>query len=491
MLPKIIVPVLGLLLFSQTIFAQTGTSISGFGSRALSSPISSPISTPKLSPTPTPVNTLNNASGTVKNTPAPTPGSTPKSTPTPSPTSSPTSINQMIQQAKEGDTIRIHKGVYKEQVEVNKKVNLQPFGDGEAVIDGECKRDVGILFVRSGASVSGLTIKNTIDQGILIKGGISNISIDKMIIQDFDCRNQGGQQRAGIAAYYSGSNIKITGNTINDRVNVSKPDKVTNDCIWFKSNDASPSGGGHYIAGNFTNGCKDGIGGENEGSDHGSFDKNTAIENNVVKNCADDGIQIEGGDVNITVQNNRIENCLIGIAFAPNRIGPLYIKNNSILADGSRGSTACYKVGRKGNGTTYLTGNDCQAKNGTDGIKQTNSSLAPIVSSGNNYQTSRYIFELKDTPAGPSKFDGDCIYTTDKSRFIKWGSRRILNFEDFKAKTGQEKKGINSQNCSNKQTQVPQVESVKAELTKTEAREQPPKNPVINFLNWIKSLIKF
>src|SRR4030042_415417 len=178
------------------------------------------------------------------------------------------------------------------------------------------------------------------------------------------------------------------------------PSPAPPDRLWFKSNENNPSGGGHYIAGNTIIGGWDGIGGEEEGSAHGTFDRDTIIENNTVRDCWDDGIQSEGGDKNVRIRNNDISGCGAGIAFAAPISGPLYVENNYIhdLVMGDYGNLFCYKVGNSTSATVYLTGNTCdvdsaaeQAQGGADGIHQTNGGMFSIVSSGHASQPSRHV----------------------------------------------------------------------------------------------------
>lgn len=364
------------------------------------------------------------------------------------------SINSAIQSAQSGDTVQVNAGVYKEQVDISKPVTL--VGSGAVWIDGDCSKRYGIQIIASNVTIRGIGVKKTHEQGIIVRNtSSSNITIEGNTVQDFNCQDGGDNFAAGVASWYGGSNIKVINNTITRRVEISGNQAGKGNGIWFKSNNENPSGGGHTISGNTITGGYDGIGGEEEGSDRGSFDKNTTIENNTIKDCWDDGIQVEGGDVNITVKNNRIEGCGIGIAFAANKIGPLNIENNTIQGDtgkrGVHGQLACYKLGRGGNGTTYLTANDCRipgTSNGGNGFAQTNKGLSPIVSRKNVLVVSRYVMEFSDSPPAGSSFDEDCMYTSDTGRFIKWGGKRYSNFNEFKSGTSLEGNGVYSQNCS-------------------------------------------
>jgi parallel beta-helix repeat protein len=322
-------------------------------------------------------------------------------------------ISAAVQVASAGDTIVIHAGTYREQVSLDKQLTLRPYGDGPVTVDGECQREDGVYIgAGSGMVIQGFTIKNTIGASILIENGgapPSNVTIDSMTLQDFDCQESTDDAfRGGIASYYGGSNITITNNLIQRRT--SGEPRGWADGIWFKSRDANPSGGGHYIAGNTIIGGWDGIGGEEEFSAHGSFDGNTVIENNTIQGCADDGIQVEGGDENVIVRNNDISGCGAGVALAAPITGPLYIENNYIhdLVVGTWTAFFCFKVGSSGGGTAYLTGNICDVdssaeqaqQGGADGIQQTNSGLYPIVSRNNVFHVSRYVFEFYELMDG-------------------------------------------------------------------------------------------
>lgn len=363
------------------------------------------------------------------------------------------SINSAIQSAQSGDTVEINAGVYKEQVDISKPITL--VGNGAVWIDGECSRKYGIQITSSSVTIKGIGVKKTQEQGIIVRNtSSSNITIEGNTVTDFNCQQTGDQYAAGIASWYGGSNIKVLNNTITARVDISGGQRIKGNGIWFKSNNDNPSGGGHTISGNSITGGYDGIGGEEEGSDRGSFDKDTVIENNTIKDCWDDGIQTEGGNVNITVKNNRIEGCGTGIAFAPNKIGPLNVLNNTIIgntsARGVHGQLMCYKIGRGGSGITYLTSNFCSipgTSDGGDGIQQTNKGVSPIVSRKNVFTVSRYVLEITDSLPAGSSFNEDCFYTSDSGRFIKWSTGRFANLPEFQSATGHEAQGTQSQNC--------------------------------------------
>lgn len=364
-----------------------------------------------------------------------------------------TSISTAITNAPTGATIEIKAGTYEEQVEVNKTVTLTAYGDGPVWVDGACTRSFALHITAPNVTVSNFGVENTTDSTIRIENlTTTNVTVDHMNIHDFDCTGTGPEYRAGISSWYAGSGMRFTNNTITYRGNVTPSEQTERgqaDCIWFKSDTANPSGGGHYIGHNTITGCWDGIGGETETDAHGTLDKNSTVEYNTVSDCNDDGIQMEGGDQNVHVQYNNISGCGLGVAFAAAITGPLYVQYNTIYGDsaGQYGNLACYKIGNPGSGTVNLNGNNCTIVNGGDGISQSNSGLEPVVSSGNVYNVSRYIYEFSQTPPAGSSFDNDCFSTSDTSRFMKWNNTTYATLPAFQSATGQELHGTVSTNC--------------------------------------------
>ena len=52
------------------------------------------------------------------------------------------------------------------------------------------------------------------------------------------------------------------------------------------------------------------------------------------------------------------------------------------------------------------------------------------------------------TPAAGSRFDGNCLYTTDPGRFVKWGGQTYGSLAAFRQATGQEASGTQSPTCA-------------------------------------------
>ncbi len=359
-------------------------------------------------------------------------------------------ISQAVQSADDGDIIVVSAGVYREQLELDKPLTLRPDADDVVVIDGECQRTNGIAITSSDVVVEGITVKKSIEAGVHIGSGAANVTLDRMRIQDYNCEEAQNQSLAGIAVRYSGPGVTITNSEITRRVELPGSPYGFGNGIWFKSDNTDPSGGEHYIADNTIIGGFDGIGGETEGDLHGSFDKDTIIEGNIISDCWDDGVQVEGGNAEVRVRYNRITGCAIGIALAPNLKGPLYIENNKILdlEPGFYGDATAFKLGRGDDqAIAYLTSNTVISDG--DGIKQGEEGLPKLIARGNIIEISGYVLATVDPLPAGSLFDENCFWTTDDAgRFVKLADSRFSNLQSFQKATGHESKGRQNAECS-------------------------------------------
>lgn len=360
-------------------------------------------------------------------------------------------ISAAVEDAVTGDILQVHAGVYHESVRLTESIVIESADDGDVWIDGDCEREVGIhVYSGDGTVVTGLGVRNTNGAGVLIGDTgddaipPQHVTIDHMTIENFNCANGDAQLNAGVAVWHGRCCMQIVDNTITYRTEGDIHGRGNG--IWFKSTDDEPSGGGHLIARNTITGGWDGIGGEAEGDTHGSFDKNTVIEDNVITGCWDDGVQAEGGNENVTIRNNEISACGTGIAFAPTLVGPLKIEGNAIrdLQTGLYDNQFCFKVGNEGDGEVHLTNNTCDT-NG-DGLLQTNSGLPVIIGDGNCFRVTRYVMQLGDEIQDGTSFDHDTLWTSDPDRFVEWAGERYGSLDEFRT-TGNEANGRQSASC--------------------------------------------
>jgi hypothetical protein len=318
-----------------------------------------------------------------------------------------------------------------------------------ATINVNCGADNNVLIRANNVTLKNYVLLNANEAAVSIdeeQGTYSNIIVENVTIKGYNCANGDGQYRAGVACWY------CTALTVRNS-HIERP-RGQGDGIWVK-NDGDPSngpGGGHSFTGNTIIGGWDGIGGEPEDQPYGGVYKNTLIQGNTVTGCDDDGIQVEGGNVNVRVKSNTVSGCGIGVAFAPNITGPLYIENNVLknMIVAPYGQQAAFKIGDADNsgatGIAYVTGNTINTPG--DGFKQTNGGLSPIVSSQNCVVVGRYVIEFGDPVAAGTSFNNDTLWSTDDEgagRFIKWGGNKYGSLAEFRAATGQETAGTQAQ----------------------------------------------
>src|SRR3972149_5514977 len=106
-------------------------------------------------------------------------------------------INAAVQAAASGDTVLVHAGTFSEQVELNKAVTLAAFGDGPVWINGNCARTNNIHITASNVTVKGVGAKRANEAGIRLDAA-SNVTIDGVTVQDYNCAEGQDQLRAGI-----------------------------------------------------------------------------------------------------------------------------------------------------------------------------------------------------------------------------------------------------------------------------------------------------
>lgn len=316
--------------------------------------------------------------------------------------------------------------------------------DGEGLtVDVDCDSDHNIVVKASNVVIRNYTLLNASSSAILIDGsedkGYENVAIEDVDIRDFNCSDLGDQFAAGVACW-SCTRLTVRNSHI-------ETGREYGNGIWIK-NYGLERGGGHQIVGNTIIGGWDGIGGEPESEVYGGVYRDTIIEGNAVSGCHDDGIQVEGGNIDVRVVANTISECPVGIAFAPNLLGPLYIEDNVItdLVLGSQEQQFGMKVGLEGEGTAYLTRNVISSEQG-GGIFQTNSGLSAMVTDDNCIDVEYYAITFGQAPPDGTAFNGDQLSTSDPDRFIQWDGTRYGDLESFHAATGQEADGVQASGC--------------------------------------------
>src|SRR3990167_6565696 len=188
------------------------------------------------------------------------------------------------------------------------------------VIDAGCAAEHNVIVEADNVTLRGMTLSNANEAAVYI-GAQENVTIEDVTIEGFNCADGEGQYRAGVACWGC-SKLTVRDSDIST-------DKTFGNGIWVK-NYGLRTGGGHVFSRNRITGGFDGIGGEPEDQPYGGVYKDTLIYRNTVRGCADDGVQVEGGNINVVVAGNDIAGCGLGIALAPTITGPLRVCCNII-----------------------------------------------------------------------------------------------------------------------------------------------------------------
>ena len=343
------------------------------------------------------------------------------------------------------------------------------YDGGGQTIDVACGASHNVEINADNVTLRNYILRNASGSAIEI-GSVSNTRIDNVQILDFNCAGSSDKTKAGIAAR-NATALTIVNSLI-------QTGRHYGNGIWIK-NSSSSTGGGHYIADNTITGGWDCIGGEPENDSFGTFYKNTIIERNTISDCWDDAIQVEGGTANVYVRDNYIQRSAIGIAFAPSTTGPLYIERNTIV-DGQPGgynSTYAVKMGDGGGGDVFFTENYINTTG--NGLAQGGGTPLNIrfISRDNVISVTLYVMEFKNEPASGSSLDGDCFWTTDSSRFVKWEGTRYGSLAEFQSATGQEPNATVSETCSAGAPPAPPPPSSPPPPQPTPAPAAPSSNP--------------
>ncbi|MCK4614244.1 MAG: right-handed parallel beta-helix repeat-containing protein [Thermoplasmata archaeon] len=258
-------------------------------------------------------------------------------------------IQDAIDAAGEGDTVRVYEGLYVENVVVGKTVSLVGNGSEVTTIDGGGSGDV-VRITADWVNISGLSItgsgSNWLDSGIKVES-------DNNIISHNNCSNN----HYGIYLYSSSyctitnitmieNGIYIVGSLVKnwDSHTIDTTNTVNGKPVYYYKNISGftvPYGTGQVILANCTWTYV-----ENQNCSNGSvgilvgYSSNITFENNTCNSNNDDGIYLWDSS-NCTIENNTCENNNGGIALydssgctitnntCENNYGGIYLRDSS------------------------------------------------------------------------------------------------------------------------------------------------------------------
>ena len=218
--------------------------------------------------------------------------------------------------AKPGDTLALHKGVYKGKFRCpsgtdGKPVVLIAAGDGEAVVDAGGANNAIDGAGAHDVMIEHLTFQNA--KWALAFNGGARITVRRCVVRDveyaFVAQHSSHKQRR----------ILIADNVFTGRASWPRT-KGIEDCRGVQI-----SGAGHAVCYNRIRGFADAI-------DTFSNYPCAAIDfhNNEISECTDDGIEMDYSQHNTRCFDNRLTNVFQGISIQPIHGGPVYVFRNAM-----------------------------------------------------------------------------------------------------------------------------------------------------------------
>ncbi len=291
------------------------------------------------------------------------------------------------------------------QVPVEKTVWLDPANFNGLQITESGRPDAWIKYTAKPGAVFTADTQNTavlhllnvryvILENLTLRGGerygvwldnCENIQILNCDIAGFGRVGEQGFDRDG--KYYldgksinldPGINIFKSGKVLVERCFIHDPRAQANS--WFYSHPAGPqavlvqgTGGVVLRYNDFIGGDKhrwnDGVEGIMNSAEYGGFCRDADIYGNMFALGNDDGIELDGGQMNIRVYRNRFEHFLCGISTGPCLLGPSYIFRNLILNLGEENGGGLYAFKnshrRWGKGRLFFNNNTVSTPQGT------------------------------------------------------------------------------------------------------------------------------
>mgnify|MGYP000362618184 CR=1 FL=1 len=208
--------------------------------------------------------------------------------------------------------------------------------DANDSLDHQVKVDASYVILR------GLTLKGAKVHGIVL-GGVTDVVIEDCDISGWGSTRENGQAYNLNAAIYAKANALERITIQNNDLHHPRSDSNSWNQKRPGSKSSHPEGpqaivffsgqGGHVIRFNriysdFDHMFNDGMG-EVHNFSYGGFPvKDSDIHDNFVSHCWDDGLEIEGANMNVRVYNNYIDNTYGAIGAAAPSLGPMYIFRN-------------------------------------------------------------------------------------------------------------------------------------------------------------------
>ncbi len=249
---------------------------------------------------------------------------------------------------------------------------MTPREGAKTTIDVVNSADYNLVIDADYVIVRGLELKNAAIHAIMIAKGRHHIVIEGCRATFWGRiggpRSYGNREGSTDSAVYAENG---TSHLVIQRNLFEHPRGAAND--WMTGHPAGPqaisiheSRGGNVIRYNDiwsteAHGFNDGIGGARNYSFAGNVFRDSDVYGNVIRNCWDDAIEVEGANMNVRVWGNYMDRFYNGVATACTSKGPLYVFRNvfaiSRMGHGEPIGGAAIKTGERdefGGGRKYV-----------------------------------------------------------------------------------------------------------------------------------------
>jgi hypothetical protein len=352
------------------------------------------------------------------------------------------SISTAINAATAGTTIRVRPGTYPAFT-----ISKSGTASGYIAIVGDARDQV---FVNGGSgnniNVSGsfiqlknLRLKQSNNNSINVQNASHHIWIENIYHENISASRS--YNDAGIAIGNGTHHVYVLSNEFYSAslTNFNIPGDAWDQAGAGIYINASPDPQGTFVFKNniFNAGFRDCIGNATESWGNGVMD-NSDIAYNFVTGCKDDGIQMEGDDVNLRIFGNVVD-ATIGwstIALEPALVGPVYVFRNVLLLHSSHAAYAAKMSGAPG--YVYWIHNtiDTTGGAGSDGL-----------GGGGTKPFQRVYNNIIRTSAigldgfGATSIANGNLYLCNGTYFSNWGGSNYSSVSALRSATGQEQQG--------------------------------------------------
>jgi hypothetical protein len=331
-------------------------------------------------------------------------------------------------QAKPGDLMLLHAGVYPGPLSFTKSgseeapILWRAAGDGEVVIEGP----------EDGRAVSASHLQHVFFEGLTIRNATGGMNLtNSSCVTVRRCRFL--RVHSGVQADGQQEHLFISDNVFEGL------------CRWGEKPPGEDraielSGVGHVVAYNRISGFKDGI------DTRPPYPVRAIdIHNNDIAECVDDGIELDYSEQNTRAYQNRLTNCAMGISFQPVRGGPAYAVANVLYNIGLESFKLHLSPpgpGRMTSGGVIL--HNTVVKTSVPVRVWSNEGPAHHYYLRNNLLVggeAPYAIELT-CPIEGSDWDCDAYVGGPFGKFARWNSKTYASLDEFQAGTGEEKHGL-------------------------------------------------